>query len=81
MPHFIVEYTDNLKAEGDIPGLLRKANQVLIAQGGVFKPGAVRSRAIELKDYCMADGAADGPGAGTDALAGPAAPAAPGPRG
>ena len=59
MPHFIVEYTDNLKAEGDIPGLLRKANQVLIAQGGTFKPGAVRSRAIELKDYCMADGAAD----------------------
>ncbi|MGA3156851.1 MAG: 5-carboxymethyl-2-hydroxymuconate Delta-isomerase [Steroidobacteraceae bacterium] len=59
MPHLIVEYTDNLKAEGDIPGLLRKANQALIAQGGVFKPGAVRSRAVELKDYCMADGAAD----------------------
>ena len=26
MPHLIVEYTSNLKAEGDIPGLLRKAN-------------------------------------------------------
>jgi 5-carboxymethyl-2-hydroxymuconate isomerase len=59
MPHLIVEYTDNLRAEGDIRGLLRKANAVLIAQGGVFKPGAVRSRAIELHDYCMADDQAD----------------------
>ena len=59
MPHFIVEYTDNLGAEANIPGLLRKANAVLIAQGGVFKPGAVRSRAIALHEYCMADGQAD----------------------
>ena len=59
MPHLIVEYTDNLRAEGEIRALLRKANAVLIAQGGVFKPGAVRSRAIELHDYCMADDAAD----------------------
>jgi len=59
MPHLIVEYTDNLRAAGDIRGLLRKANAVLIAQGGVFKPGAVRSRAVELHDYCMADDQAD----------------------
>ena len=59
MPHLIVEYTDNLSAEGDISGLLRKANAVLIAQGGVFKPGAVRSRACALHEYCMADGEAD----------------------
>jgi 5-carboxymethyl-2-hydroxymuconate isomerase len=59
MPHLIVEYTDNLRAEGEIRTLLRKANAVLIAQGGVFKPGAVRSRAIELHDYCMADDQAD----------------------
>jgi 5-carboxymethyl-2-hydroxymuconate isomerase len=59
MPHLIVEYTDNLAAAGDIPALLRKANAVLIAQGGVFKPGAVRSRAIALREYCMADGQAD----------------------
>lgn len=55
MPHFIVEYTTNLKADGDIHGLLRKANKTLLAQGGVFPPGAIRSRAIELFDYCMAD--------------------------
>ncbi len=55
MPHFIVEYTDNLKAEGDIPGLLKKANQTLLNQGGVFPIGGIRSRAIELSDYVMAD--------------------------
>jgi len=59
MPHFIVEYTDNLAAAGDIPGLLRKANAVLMAQGGVFPTGAIRSRAIALTEYCVADGAHD----------------------
>ncbi|MBN8284428.1 5-carboxymethyl-2-hydroxymuconate Delta-isomerase [Zoogloea sp.] len=59
MPHLIYEYTDNLKAEGDIPGLLRKTNQVVLDQGGVFPKGGIRSRAICLADYCVADGSAD----------------------
>jgi 5-carboxymethyl-2-hydroxymuconate isomerase len=60
MPQFIVEYTDNLKAEADIPGLLKKVNETIIGQaGGIFPPGGTRSRAIELKDYRMADGAED----------------------
>lgn len=59
MPHLIYEYTDNLKAEGDISGLLRKTNQVVIAQGGVFPIGGIRARAICLTDYCVADGSAD----------------------
>jgi 5-carboxymethyl-2-hydroxymuconate isomerase len=59
MPHLIYEYTDNLKAEGDIPGLLRKTNQVVLAQGGVFPTGGIRARAICLTDYCVADGSAD----------------------
>lgn len=58
MAHFIVEYTGNLAAEADIPTLLRKANETLIAQQ-VYPIGGVRSRAIELTDWCMADGAAD----------------------
>lgn len=58
MAHFIVEYTSNLAAEADIPALLRKANEALIAQQ-VYPIGGVRSRAIELTDWCMADGAAD----------------------
>lgn len=58
MAHLIFEYSANLRAEGDIPGLLQKANQVMIAQQ-VFPPGGIRSRAIELADYCVADGSAD----------------------
>jgi len=60
MPHLIFEITDNLDMpESDVPGLLKKANQVLINQGGVFPIGGIRSRAIWLKDYCVADGVAD----------------------
>ena len=58
MAHFIVEYTSNLAAETDIPALLRKANEALIAQS-VYPIGGVRSRAIELADWCMADGVED----------------------
>ncbi|TCP30860.1 5-carboxymethyl-2-hydroxymuconate delta isomerase [Scopulibacillus darangshiensis] len=59
MPHFIIEYTDNLKEDGDIPGLLKKVNDVLIARGDTFPIGGIRSRAIELHDYRAADGAED----------------------
>jgi 5-carboxymethyl-2-hydroxymuconate isomerase len=59
MAHLIIEYTSNIKAEAAMPALLRKANDVIIAQDGVFPIGGIRSRAIELTDYCMADGAAD----------------------
>ncbi|MEH6443581.1 MAG: 5-carboxymethyl-2-hydroxymuconate Delta-isomerase [Oceanospirillaceae bacterium] len=55
MPHFTVEYTDNIKDEVDIRAMLVKANQILIAQKGVFPIGGIRSRAIELKDYVMSD--------------------------
>lgn len=59
MPHFIVEYTDNIKADADIPALLVKVNAVLMAQGGVFPTGAIRSRAICLTEYHVADGTVD----------------------
>jgi 5-carboxymethyl-2-hydroxymuconate isomerase len=59
MPHFIVEYTSNIKAEARIPELLAIANGILIAQGGLFPTGGIRSRAIELHDYCIADGQED----------------------
>jgi 5-carboxymethyl-2-hydroxymuconate isomerase len=59
MPHFVVEYTANLEAEGDLPGLLKKINQTMIAQGGVFPIGGIRTRAIRLDCYRMADGAED----------------------
>ena len=59
MPYFIVEFTANLEPEGDLPGLLKKVNDTLIAQGGVFPIGGIRSRAIRLDHYRMADGEAD----------------------
>ncbi|BAU28294.1 5-carboxymethyl-2-hydroxymuconate delta isomerase [Aneurinibacillus soli] len=59
MPHIIVEYTDNIKVEGDISGLLRKINDVLIGRAPLFPVGGIRSRAIELQDYCVADGTED----------------------
>ena len=59
MPHLIYEYTDNLLPDADIAALLRKSNQVLIDQGGVFPTGAIRSRAIRLTEYCVADATVD----------------------
>lgn len=59
MPHFVLEYTNNLREETDIPALLRKVNATLIAQGGIFPTGGIRARAIEVKDYAIADSAED----------------------
>ena len=59
MPHFVIEYTANLAVEVRLPELLRKANETLAAQGDVFPIGGIRSRAIELEHWFMADGAAD----------------------
>ena len=55
MPHFVLEYTDNIKDQADIRGLLQKVNRVLIDQDGVFPIGGIRARAVELHDYVMAD--------------------------
>jgi len=60
MPQFTVEYTENIKADANIPALLQKVNDTIIGQaGGIFPPGGTRSRAILLTDYRMADGTAD----------------------
>ncbi|MGV3489310.1 MAG: 5-carboxymethyl-2-hydroxymuconate Delta-isomerase [Tuberibacillus sp.] len=59
MPHVIVEYTDNIKEEARIPELLKKVNDILISYSPVFPVGGIRSRAIELHDYCVADGTED----------------------
>jgi 5-carboxymethyl-2-hydroxymuconate isomerase len=57
MPHLIYEYTDNLPVtQADIPGLLLKSNRLLMDQNGVFPTGGIRSRAIALTDFCVADG-------------------------
>ncbi len=57
MPHLVYEITANLDLpESDIAGLLRQSNQLLIAQGGVFPTGGIRSRVHWLRDWCVADG-------------------------
>lgn len=58
MPHLILEYTDNLEAEGDIAGLLPKLSAALIDQGA-YPVGGIRVRAIGLKHYRIADGRED----------------------
>ncbi|WP_458414170.1 5-carboxymethyl-2-hydroxymuconate Delta-isomerase [Schinkia sp. CFF1] len=59
MPHIIVEYTNNIKAEANIPLLLEKINGVIISKSPLFPIGGLRSRAIELEDYRVADGKED----------------------
>lgn len=59
MPHFVVEYTDNLEKETDIHLLLKKANDILINQNGLFPTAGIRSRAIKLDNYVIADGEED----------------------
>lgn len=59
MPHFTLEYTDNIKSEARIPELLATVNRVLMDQGGVYPTGGIRSRAIELTDYRVADAQED----------------------
>ncbi|MCG1041276.1 5-carboxymethyl-2-hydroxymuconate Delta-isomerase [Mycetohabitans sp. B8] len=59
MPHVIVEYTANLRADARIGELLATINDTLIAQSGVFPIGGIRSRAIALDDYRIADGSGD----------------------
>ena len=63
MPHLTIEYSANLRAAGDIQGLLPKLAQCLRNQRAdgkvVYPTGGVRVRAYEAVDYCVADGAPD----------------------
>jgi 5-carboxymethyl-2-hydroxymuconate isomerase len=64
MPHIIVEYTANLNPEARIPDLLARINGVMLAQkdeagNAIYPIGGLRSRAIELSEYRIADGEDD----------------------
>ncbi|MBS4210262.1 5-carboxymethyl-2-hydroxymuconate Delta-isomerase [Bacillus sp. FJAT-50079] len=59
MPHIIVEYTSNIKSEAEIHRLLKKINLSLFSHGNLFPIGGIRTRAIELHDYVIADGSED----------------------
>lgn len=59
MPHLYIEYTSNLRDEFDVAELLEKANARLLSHSDVIPIGGLRARAIELNDYCVADGSED----------------------
>ena len=58
MPHFIAEITDNIEAQADLSGLFEKVHATLGASG-VFPLGGIRSRAVRLDTWRMADGKHD----------------------
>src|SRR5699024_4990705 len=55
MPHITVEYTDNIDREANIPLLLEQINKTIARHGDVFPIGGLRTRAIRLTDYVIAD--------------------------
>src|SRR5262245_3446435 len=57
MPHFVVEYTANLKQEARIPELLKKGIEVLTAEG--YPLAGMRARGVPIEEYVLADGAHD----------------------
>ena len=61
MPHVVVEYTSNLRGHVDVPALLEAINASLIGEVSdgqpVFPIGGIRSRAVALDDWRIADGA------------------------
>lgn len=60
MPHLTIEYSANLRDDGDWTSLCRKLASVLASgeQGGkpVFPLGGIRVRAIAAEDWCIGDG-------------------------
>lgn len=58
MPHFIAEYSSNLDESVDFQELFTQVNHFL-GNTGVFPLGGIRSRAIRLDQYRVADGQHD----------------------
>ena len=58
MPHFYAECTENIREQAQLPELFATVNRAL-ADTGIFPLGGIRSRAIWLDTWQMADGARD----------------------
>jgi len=54
MPHIIVEYSANLDATVEIPGLLEALHQAMIGTG-VADVAAIRTRAYRAENFIIAD--------------------------
>ena len=55
MPHVVVEYSANLEEKIDIPRLVRDVHEAML-DSGVFRVGAVRTRAARRDLFVIADG-------------------------
>ncbi|MGL4859472.1 MAG: 5-carboxymethyl-2-hydroxymuconate Delta-isomerase [Enterobacteriaceae bacterium] len=58
MPHFYAECTDNIREEAQLEQLFAQVHHYL-AGTGIFPIGGIRSRALWLDTWRMADGADD----------------------
>ena len=58
MPHFIAEYSANLEDAVDFQDLFEQVNNFL-GGTGIFPLGGIRSRAIRMDKFRMADGLHD----------------------
>jgi 5-carboxymethyl-2-hydroxymuconate isomerase len=57
MPNIVVEYSANIAADADIPGLLETIAATTVEAGrGAFPLAAVRVRAYRADDYVIGDG-------------------------
>lgn len=54
MPHFIAEYSANIQDDINFQDFFYKVNH-LLAESGVFPLAGIRSRAIAMHDYVIAD--------------------------
>lgn len=54
MPHLILEYSANLEPDVDVAELVKALHEAAMTSG-VFKPGAVRTRALGREIYSIAD--------------------------
>jgi 5-carboxymethyl-2-hydroxymuconate isomerase len=55
MPHFILEYSDNIIERPDADDLFKRLHELLI-QHGPFQMSAIKSRIIRHREYLVADG-------------------------
>jgi 5-carboxymethyl-2-hydroxymuconate isomerase len=55
MPHFIVEYSANIREEIDSAELFRKLRDAAV-ETGIFPLGGIRFRAVCCEEYLVADG-------------------------
>ena len=54
MPNVVVEYSENIRADADIPGLLKAIARAVI-DADVFPTAGIRVRAHPCEDYVIAD--------------------------